>query len=465
MFRQARYAAAAMAAALLAACGGGSNDDQGTPPPAAVTSAEGFWLGKASTGYDVAVAILDGGDTWSVYSRDGVIQGAVHGTTISSDGRLRGSGAQFDIGANTVTSRAYEGSYTAQQDIRIWFGFDAFSGTYSQAYKQPASLAQLAGTYQGIGVSTGSTQMPVTLSISPTGAVATEPMQGCTAQGSAAPRPGGKNLFDLRIVFAGDSCALGHGAIATGVAFYENGALTAMGLLPSQVQGFIFMGNKATQPPVVPPATRATAEGLWIGKASSGYDTAVLVLDNGETWAMSAAGGRPYYAQHGQTVSSGGKLSGAGMQVDLYTGKVIRDAFSGSYIPMQSIQAQLGNGSLFNGSYSAYYDQPTTLAQLAGTYRGEGFGSGTWPQWLSLTISATGVVSTPPSVGCSSSGRITRRPGGKSVFDLQATFSGANCALGDGATASGIVYYENGLLLAMALTPSEAGGIFFWGQR
>lgn len=245
MFRWTRYAGAAMALALAAGCGGGDDDDGYVPPPTPkVTGAEGFWAGKASTGYDVALAILDNGDTWGVYARDGVIHGAVHGTTLSADGRLRGSGAQFDLAGNTVASRAYEGTYATQKDIQIGFGFDAFSGTYSAAYEQPASLAQLAGTYRGMGVSTGAASMPVTLSISANGAVATEPMQGCTAQGSAAPRPGGKNIFDLRIAFAGDACALGHGAIATGVAYYDSGRLMAVGLLPSQIQGFAFLGGK-----------------------------------------------------------------------------------------------------------------------------------------------------------------------------------------------------------------------------
>lgn len=252
MFRQARrtayttYVAAAMAAALAAGCGGGGDDDGYTPPPpvAKVTGAEGFWTGKSSTGDDVFLAILDNGDTWGVYARDGLARGAVHGTTLSADGRLRGSSAQFDLAAHTVASRAYEGTYTVQKDIRVWFGFDAFSGSYSKAYEQPASLAQLAGIYKGVGVSTGSAHMAVTLAINTDGAVATEPMQGCTARGSAAPRPGGRNIFDLRIAFAGDTCALGHGAIATGVAYYENGALLTMGLLPSQTQGFIFMGQK-----------------------------------------------------------------------------------------------------------------------------------------------------------------------------------------------------------------------------
>ena len=51
-------------------------------------------------------------------------------------------------------------------------------------------------------------------------------------------------IFDLRIAFAGDACALGHGAIATGVAYYDSGRLMAVGLLPSQIQGFAFLGGK-----------------------------------------------------------------------------------------------------------------------------------------------------------------------------------------------------------------------------
>ena len=134
MFRWTRYAGAAMALALAAGCGGGDDDDGYVPPPTPkVTGAEGFWAGKASTGYDVALAILDNGDTWGVYARDGVIHGAVHGTTLSADGRLRGSGAQFDLAGNTVASRAYEGIYATQKDIQIGFGFDAFSASHVES--------------------------------------------------------------------------------------------------------------------------------------------------------------------------------------------------------------------------------------------------------------------------------------------------------------------------------------------
>ena len=48
----------------------------------------------------------------------------------------------------------------------------------------------------------------------------------------------------LAQVPAGDACALGHGAIATGVAYYDSGRLMAVGLLPSQIQGFAFLGGK-----------------------------------------------------------------------------------------------------------------------------------------------------------------------------------------------------------------------------
>lgn len=240
-----RAALAAVAVALAAGCGGGDDDeDYVAPVTPKVTGAEGFWIGTGSTGYDVALAILDDGETWGVYARNGVIVGAVHGTSTAANGRLQGSAAQFNLAENSVTSRAFEGTYATQKDIQVWFGFDAFTGTYSAAYEQPASLAQLAGTYRGVGISAGAAQVAATLSVSATGVIASEPMQGCTVQGTAAPRTGGKNLFDVRLSFAGDACTLGHGSVATGVAYQENGRLLLIGLLPSQVRGFAFQGSK-----------------------------------------------------------------------------------------------------------------------------------------------------------------------------------------------------------------------------
>lgn len=248
-FRLAGYSAL-VAATLLTACGGGGSDDSSIPapppaPPPAATSVEGFWTGKSAAGFDVALAVLENGDTWGVYTSNGAIYGALQGNTTSSGGALTGSGREFDLSSNTVTSGAYSGTYTAKTRIDVQFSDGtSFAGTYSTAYDQPASLSALAGTYTGLGVSTGAPVQSMAVTISASGAISAPPSLGCSVSGSAMPRASGKNIFDLRITFSGANCALGDGATASGVAYYEGGTLLAMGLLPSQTAGFIFTGRK-----------------------------------------------------------------------------------------------------------------------------------------------------------------------------------------------------------------------------
>jgi len=244
-FRLAGYSVLA-AATLLAACGGGGSDDASTPaPPPAVTSMEGFWTGKSAAGFDVALAVLENGDTWGVVTSNGILYSALQGKTTSSGGTLTGTGREFSLSSGMVASATYSGTYTAKTrtDVRLSSG-NSFTGAYSAAYDQPASLAALAGTYAGSGVGTGAGAQSMAVTISASGAISVPPSLGCSASGSAAPRASGKNIFDLRITFTGATCTLGDGATASGVAYYEGGALIAMGLLPSQTAGFIFAGRK-----------------------------------------------------------------------------------------------------------------------------------------------------------------------------------------------------------------------------
>ena len=63
------------AAAVLTACGGGDghgNSDIKPMPPVAFGTAEGFWIGKM-LGADVTMAILESGETWGIYTRDGIL--------------------------------------------------------------------------------------------------------------------------------------------------------------------------------------------------------------------------------------------------------------------------------------------------------------------------------------------------------------------------------------------------------
>ena len=248
MFRMTAYSAVA-AAVLLSACGGGSSDDDSGPatPPTA-TTAEGFWVGKSSTGFDVNLAVLENGDTWGVYHRNGVLYGALRGTTTSANGTLSGTGAEVDLTTGAFATSAYSGTYSPKSSLSVRIGSAAattFSGNYSSAYDQTASLSALAGTFTGSGAATGASVQSAVVTISASGVVSSPPSFGCSAAGTVKPRATGKNVFDLQITFNGANCALGNGASVSGVAYYENGSLLAMGLRPgSQTTGFIFIGRK-----------------------------------------------------------------------------------------------------------------------------------------------------------------------------------------------------------------------------
>lgn len=249
MNRLARYLALATVAALTA-CGGGGSDSASTnsntnpTPPIPAKSAEGFWNGKASSGFDVSLAVLENGETWGVYTKGGFIYGALYGQTTSSNGALTGTSKDFDLRSGTVASSDYSGTYTGQNNISIRAAGGTITANYSANYDQPATLAALAGTYSGQGVATGALPQSTPITISPSGILNMPSSLGCAASGTVTPRPGGKNVFNLSITFSGASCALGNGATASGVGYYEGGKFLAMGLLPSKAAGFIFIGQK-----------------------------------------------------------------------------------------------------------------------------------------------------------------------------------------------------------------------------
>lgn len=234
----------ALAAALVGCGGGGGGGDGGDDAPGGRTTAEGIWTGRSSAGYDVALVVLDNGETWGVYAREDGIHGALHGTTSSGEGNLSGSGREFDIVSGSITRGSFTGRYTPRERMTVTLPNGSLSAEYSDDYDRPASLSALAGSYSGVGVATGTQGAAVTLQVSSTGAISAPLAPDCTAGGTVAPRPGGKNVFDLRITFTGAGCVMGNGTAVNGIAYYEDGTVLAMGLRPSSDDGFIFVGLK-----------------------------------------------------------------------------------------------------------------------------------------------------------------------------------------------------------------------------
>lgn len=238
--------AAIAATVVLAACGGGGDDSTSTSPSAAVT-AEGFWNGSTTTGVGVSLAILENGETWGIYASGGSIVGALYGNTTSAGTTLSGSGSDFNIPSRNTASATYSGTFSPKSSISVnTSGGVAFTGTYDAAYDQPASLAVVAGSFSGQGVSGSSPVQGVSVTISSTGVITVPSNLGCSASGSIAPRPNGKNVFNVSVTFSGSNCALGNGATTTGVGYYNatTKSLLVLALNSARTDGFIYIGSK-----------------------------------------------------------------------------------------------------------------------------------------------------------------------------------------------------------------------------
>jgi hypothetical protein len=234
-------------AAALGACGGGGNDSPAIEKPVA-NAAEGFWEGTSSTGFLVSLVVLENGETWGVYSSGALIVGAVTGNTTTNGSTLSGTGRDFNIASRTVVSGSYSGSFAPKTTINVTTVPTNvhFTGAYRTEYDQSPSLSSLAGTFTGSGVTGTSPVQSISVVVSPSGSISGQPSLGCSAIGTATPRPSGKNIFNVALTFSGSTCALGNGATASGVAYYDvaSSKVLVMGLNAAKTDGFIYIGHK-----------------------------------------------------------------------------------------------------------------------------------------------------------------------------------------------------------------------------
>src|SRR4051812_36868678 len=206
---------------LLGACGGGGGGGGGSAPgPGAASgvassAVEGLWTGALPLAPSTVLAVLENGETWSYYSGPNAY-GVMHGTTTATGTALSSDLTDYDLLADVQFQVHLTGTATP----RTTFDSTAANGArivlaYSAAYDRPASAADLAGTYQ-LDTRAGSSIFKGALTINAAGGF-TLVDNGCTATGSAVPRPTGKNVFNLAVLLTGANCVLGNGSVASGV--------------------------------------------------------------------------------------------------------------------------------------------------------------------------------------------------------------------------------------------------------
>ncbi len=227
---------------LLAACGGGGSDGGST----SVNTAEGYWSGPASSGYNVSLAVLENGEAWGIYSSGSTIYGALNGTANGSGTAFTGSGKDFNFVSGTVSAGSFTGTVAQKSRIAATANTGGtVSLTYQSDYDKPASLANLAGTYSGSG-RTGRYTFSGSIPISSTGSF-TAVDGACTTTGALTPRSSGKNIFNFTATFVG-TCALASGTTVSGVAYLDTTAtpyrVLALGLNSDKSDGVVILGTK-----------------------------------------------------------------------------------------------------------------------------------------------------------------------------------------------------------------------------
>ena len=234
------------AVSVLSACGGGGGG--GTPD--ATNTAQGIWDGTVTGGFNASVAILENGETWGIYASGNSLVGAVYGQTTSTNTSLTGNVLSFDFVQRLSGTGTYTGNVTPKSTISfVANDGDRFTGSYDAAYDQPASSANLAGSYTGFAVTGTTLNQSLPITISANGVIngtVTSGNLSCAASGTATPRASGKNIFDIRLNFAGGFCDPAVGPTATGIAFYDvtSRQVGVMVLNPAKTDGLVYIGTR-----------------------------------------------------------------------------------------------------------------------------------------------------------------------------------------------------------------------------
>lgn len=209
-----RRLVATCSALLISACGGGG----GGSTVSQSVSAEGAWEGSSSANYAINVLVLENNEMWAifgtvfndvftVYGFDRGV-GAQSGSTFSGLGTeysYTGSAARGSFTATVTPGVSLNGSVTAIQTVS--FATRPMRSSYN--YNAPATLATVSGLWSGRLLDGSAASISVTSGGSVTGTSG-----GCSFTGAAAPRPSGKNVFNVTLNFGRSPCVLANQTVS-----------------------------------------------------------------------------------------------------------------------------------------------------------------------------------------------------------------------------------------------------------
>lgn len=184
------------------------------------SSAAGVYDLNLSNGYYMTT-LLEDGQFWGLYGRsDGYIYGMIQGNGVLSNTTLSSSNVKDFYYTGSVSSGSVSASFGSEGNIggtlmsssgsKTFTGAKAAASSYD--YNSPAALPDVAGSWSLASLQGQSASMTIGANGAFSGL-----SSGCSFGGAITPRPSGKNVFNVTLVFGGSPCALPRQS-ATGIA-------------------------------------------------------------------------------------------------------------------------------------------------------------------------------------------------------------------------------------------------------
>jgi hypothetical protein len=248
------------AALMLAACGSGggsSSSDSGSGGGSGggtgggtggggsgttKTAVEGYWGGPTnrvdpSTGASFVMAgpVLENGEYWMVVSLNGLIDSMVHGSGQSASSKFNSSDARFwgkdGFRITEAGTLASSDPYVVNSSFPGTVNWKSVGGwsfvlRYDATYDTPATNAYVVGNWAGT-VESSSARDKFNLVVTGAGSstptltmtfLAPSTQAGCIWSGTIAPRPSGKNIYNVAMTIGSQASCSSPGTVFTGIA-------------------------------------------------------------------------------------------------------------------------------------------------------------------------------------------------------------------------------------------------------
>lgn len=222
--------------------------------------------------------------------------------------------------------------------------------------------------------------------------------------------------------------------------------------------------------------TGSPVQGIAQGPTNMGTDMTAIILETGEFYNITSAGGLALLVDQGTLSSLSYAYSGTATEYTVATNATQTNGIiSGQFIPQSAItgttvynvyNVNLTQYTTFSATYLATDMTPASLAALAGSYVAPYYFGG--PS-VTMTISSGGSI-TGTNGSCTISGTATPRASGINVFNVSLTLGGTGCVPAGVGSASGVaalVTSSSGAnrLYVATLNGAASAGFFWIGDR